>query len=410
MKILTLIIAAILLGLFAMGAAYAADDDMMYGIGSVSKVFGAAAVMKLVDDGLVNLDKPLVTYIHDFRMADQRYVDITPRMLLNHSSGLMGSTNKDSWLLGDTNPRFIDEFLQALSRQRLKHNPGERSIYCNDGFTLAEILTERVSGMSLANFIEQNFLSPMGIKNIKTPSSDFDRRQLADIYLGNIALQPENLHHIASGGMYSSMEDLCRFAEIFMNSADGAILSGQSVNEMAKNQHKMEMLLPSADKYFSYGLGWDSVDLYPFNRLGIKALSKGGQTMRYNTDLTVLPDYNIAVAVSSSGSDSHAAIIAQEIILAVLIEEGLLRPGDVPEMPGLNLEQALIPGHVKDAAGIYGGGGLGGAYKAGFTDHTLALTPVASIRERQQEFLYNTDGVFVSTNGDYLGRLSSNDT
>lgn len=63
----------------------------MYGIGSTSKMFAAAAVMKLVDEGKVDLDVPVVNYITDFKMKDPRYKQITPRMLLNHSSGLQGA-------------------------------------------------------------------------------------------------------------------------------------------------------------------------------------------------------------------------------------------------------------------------------------------------------------------------------
>lgn len=61
----------------------------MYGIGSVSKMFGAVAVMQLVDEGKIDLDTPLIHYIPDFEMADERYKAITARMLLNHTSGIM---------------------------------------------------------------------------------------------------------------------------------------------------------------------------------------------------------------------------------------------------------------------------------------------------------------------------------
>lgn len=60
--------------------------DTQYGIGSVSKVYTAAAMMKLVDEGKVDLDTPVVNYLPDFKMKDERYKRITPRMLLNHSS------------------------------------------------------------------------------------------------------------------------------------------------------------------------------------------------------------------------------------------------------------------------------------------------------------------------------------
>lgn len=65
------------------------DSMPLYGVGSVSKVYTAAAAMSLVQEGRLDLDEPVVTYLPEFTMADARFRDITMRMLLNHSSGLM---------------------------------------------------------------------------------------------------------------------------------------------------------------------------------------------------------------------------------------------------------------------------------------------------------------------------------
>jgi len=407
MKKITVILAAIvLLGLIQANAARAAGSDTLYAIGSVSKVFTAAAVMKLVESGQIDLDAPVVSYIPEFEMADERYMLITPRMLLNHSSGLMGSTFRNAMLLGENNTYLHDNFLEFLKDARLRHDPGDRSIYCNDGFTLAEILVERVSGMSFTEFIEREFAAPLGLENIKTPQSDFDRARLADIYLGDNALLPKGLSIVGTGGIYSTVEDLCRYATIFMDDNDGSVLSLESAREMAAVQHKMDVLPDAGDDLFFYGLGWDSVDSFPFNRYGIQALSKGGSTILYNANLTVLPEHNLAVAVASSGRDSLSHIISQEIILAILIEEGILPPDADLSPPAPNNERALIPDSVKQNAGIYDTGYMGEILLVDFTDDTLVLTPFATPNERPREFIYNTDGEFVSKDGNYIGFLA----
>lgn len=113
--------------------------DTLYGIGSTSKVYTAAAIMKLVDEGKVDLDVPVVHYVPDFKMKDERYKRITPRMLLNHSSGLQGTTLNKVLLFKDNDTYAHDNLLRQLSTQSLKAAPGAFSVYCNDGFTLAEI-------------------------------------------------------------------------------------------------------------------------------------------------------------------------------------------------------------------------------------------------------------------------------
>ncbi|MED3353225.1 serine hydrolase, partial [Bacillus thuringiensis] len=104
--------------------------DTLYGIGSVSKMYATAAVMKLVDEGKVDLDAPVVHYVPDFKMKDERYKRITPRMLLNHSSGLQGSTLSNAFLFNDNDTYAHDVLLRQLSNQSLKADPGALSVYC----------------------------------------------------------------------------------------------------------------------------------------------------------------------------------------------------------------------------------------------------------------------------------------
>ena len=379
-----------------------ATDGRLYGIGSVGKVFTAAAVMRLADEGRLNLDTPLTAYIPGFVMKDERYAQITPRMLLNHSSGLMGMTDDNLFLVGDNDTVGHDRFLGLLAAQTLKHDPGDRSIYCNDGFTLAEILVESVSGMTFTDFLEISFFVPLGLDRVKTPQSDFDRALLAETYLGENELKPQSFSVIGPGGVYAAMEDLCRFAGIFMDGADGSVLSARAVAEMAKNQHRMEIVDPDADTVFRYGLGWDCVEQFPFNRLGIRALSKGGATGFYCTNLTVLPAYNLAAAVATSGEGGFEALVAQEIILAVLEEEGLISGGSLPALPRNNPEPAPVPENLTARAGLYDAG-VFGLLDVSFTDTELILTPVGTRNERPMTFGYDVSGVFVSTGGDLLG-------
>ncbi|HBE08956.1 MAG TPA: serine hydrolase, partial [Lachnospiraceae bacterium] len=129
-----------------------ASGDHFLNIGSVSKVYTVTAVMQLVDQGKVDLDSPLTTYIPEFRMADERYKDITVRMLMNHTAGFMGTMYGGALLCDEGSTEYHDRFLENLSIERLKYTPGEYNCYSNDGFTLQEILIEKVSGMSFTDY------------------------------------------------------------------------------------------------------------------------------------------------------------------------------------------------------------------------------------------------------------------
>ena len=388
--------------------AQAAAEPLMYGIGSTSKVVTAAAVMRLADEGKLDLKKPLITYIPEFEMADERYRRITPEMLLDHSSGLPGSTLNNAMLLGDSDTENHDMLLARLKKQRLKSDPGDIQVYCNDGFTLAEILVERVTGLSFTEYIDREFSENLGLTQFKTPQSGNLSGRLAKIYDEGTGeeLPPEHANVIGSGGIYATAMDLCRFSEIFMKNRAGnaGLLSDGALLAMETSRYNEEINPNGYDTTLSYGLGWDSVETYPFSRYGIKALVKGGDTNFYHGSLTVLPEENISCAVLTSGGSSTLNQLAvQEIVMTYLDEVQRIERGDEESVShggeaGLNLAER---------SGWYAGSDLLKLSVSGEGEMTVASE--GSGRRREQVYRLGEDGGFYSTDGSYIsasGELS----
>lgn len=386
----------------------AAAEPLMYGIGSTSKVVTAAAVMRLADEGKLDLKKPLITYIPDFEMADERYRRITPEMLLDHSSGLPGSTLNNAMLLGDNDTENHDMLLARLKKQRLKSDPGDIQVYCNDGFTLAEILVERVTGLSFTEYIDREFSENLGLTQFKTPQSGNLSGRLAKIYDEGTGeeLPPEHANVIGSGGIYATAMDVCRFSEIFMKNRAGnaGLLSDGALLAMETSRYNEEINPNGYDTTLSYGLGWDSVETYPFSRYGIKALVKGGDTNFYHGSLTVLPEENISCAVLTSGGSSTLNQLAvQEIVMTYLDEVQRIERGDEESVSrggeaGLNLAER---------SGWYAGSDLLKLSVSGEGEMTVASE--GSGRRREQVYRLGEDGGFYSTDGSYIsasGELS----
>ena len=386
----------------------AAAEPLMYGIGSTSKVVTAAAVMRLADEGKLDLKKPLITYIPEFEMADERYRRITPEMLLDHSSGLPGSTLNNAMLLGDNDTENHDMLLARLKKQRLKSDPGDIQVYCNDGFTLAEILVERVTGLSFTEYIDREFSKNLGLTQFKTPQSGNLSGRLAKIYDEGTGeeLPPEHANVIGSGGIYATAMDVCRFSEIFMKNRAGnaGLLSDGALLAMETSRYNEEINPNGYDTTLSYGLGWDSVETYPFSRYGIKALVKGGDTNFYHGSLTVLPEENISCAVLTSGGSSTLNQLAvQEIVMTYLDEVQRIERGDEESVShggeaGLNLAER---------SGWYAGSDLLKLSVSGEGEMTVASE--GSGRRREQVYRLGEDGGFYSTDGSYIsasGELS----
>lgn len=384
--------------------------DTMYGTGSTSKVFATAAVMKLVDEGKVNLDTPVVQYIPEFTMKDERYKKITVRMLLNHSSGLRGTTLGNVFLLGDNDTSAHDTLLDQLQKQTLKADPGAYSVYCNDGFTLAEIVVERVSGMSYTEFLHKYFTDPLAMNHTKTPLDQVDSNKFAGTYHPAFEgqLPTENANIIGAGGIYSTAEDLVRFSQIFTGQND-KILSSESVKAMRAEEYKKGMWPEGdADTMINYGLGWDSVKLYPFNSYGIQAENKGGDTIMYHASLLVLPEQNMAAAVLSSGGSSMTnAALANELVLQALKEKGTIKEFKTAKSFGKPVK-ASMPADVANHSGYYAATNL--IMKAAVTK-----TGELSIRYNQmpdmpeEKYVYTADGSFVNAEGTIKVRFVTRD-
>lgn len=294
-------------------------SDNMYAIGSISKLYTTVAIMQLIEDEKLELDEPLYKYLEDFVMVDERYKDITIRMLLNHSSGLYGSTFVDAFVVDESDRFSKDEFLELISKQTLKSNAGEFSIYCNDGFTLLEILIEEVTGVSFTDYVTKNIIEPLGLENTKTPIQEFNGSKLAKTYnpVTGEEMPRDMVLHTGTGGLYSTAEELIKFAKIF--TTDNNILSEESINLMFAEEYKNGIWTKENNAMLTYGLGFDNVALNPFNEYGVRALSKSGDTLLTHSNLTILDEQDIIISVLSSGGSStinqvFASSIASELL------------------------------------------------------------------------------------------------
>lgn len=373
-------------------------QDTMFGIGSISKMHVSAATMMLAEDKIIDIDKPLTTYLPQFKMADERYKQITPRMLMNHSSGLYGSHYGNSILLDDNDTRNHDELLDRLQSERLKSDPGEYSVYCNDGFQLLELMIEQVTGSSYTEFLDQHMSGPLQLSSTKTPQNTFDRQKLAKTYFPGItpALPAENANILGAGGLYSTAEDLTTFAEM-LNGKHPDVLSAASAEAMQQPEYRRGLWVPEETNTFNYGLGWDAVSLAPFSDYGIKALSKGGDTIMYHTALVTLPESDISIAVLSSGGSSiYNSIFASNVLLAYLKDTGridTIRPEATFEPP----VKAAMPAELQSYSGLYGT--VGSTTEVTLKNGELSLPELEGGLVPAQKYIYTGKGQFKSPDG-----------
>ena len=312
--------------------AVGAEPTDLFALGSVSKIYCAAAVMILVDRGLVDLDAPVCRYLPRFTMADERYKKITVRMALNHSSGLPGTCVRYGFTLEPVDMSAVEDcFYDYFAHSTLKSEPGTVSVYCNDGFTLAELVVKEVSGLPLADFVRKEILEKIGAERTCYTHEE---------PVGPVACiggRREVINFVGAGGALADMADLCRFGELFLPGRSRGILSPEACEEMRRPQGRS---LADDRAAQNYGLGWDTVCASPAeihfgpNMMGVfpadclydygeGALSKAGTSTQVKSLLVVLPKYDTVAAMAVT-LDTR---LSRDVLLPELLAEALESEG-----------------------------------------------------------------------------------
>ena len=154
-----------------------ATTDSIFQIGSITKVFTASLMMKLVEEGRVDLDKPVIHYLRSFQVADRKATEtITVGQLLNHTNGIAGD-----YFVDDQNEDgpHIARFIDRCSQLPLVHPVGDGFSYSNVGFAVAGRLIEVVTGMSWFDAMEALIYQPLGMKQAICRPADVIRFRAA---------------------------------------------------------------------------------------------------------------------------------------------------------------------------------------------------------------------------------------
>ncbi|NMB55858.1 MAG: beta-lactamase family protein [Leptolinea sp.] len=219
-------------------------------IGSVTKSFTALAVMKLVEQGKLDLDLPVQAYIPWFKVEDARASEqITVRHLLNHTSGL---TEK-----GDPNAaaytNSLEEQVRLLQFANSATPPGDKFEYYNQNYRVLGYINEQVSGQSYGEFLKENIFLPLGMNHTVThPDEALDLAQGYSRFFGfPLAMQQEFIPGgLPSGYLITTAEDMAAYMI-------GLLANRQLDGQPVLNPDLLAVMrTPPAGIDSSYGMGW----------------------------------------------------------------------------------------------------------------------------------------------------------
>jgi len=313
------------------GAPMTADTGFL--TGSITKVWTASLLMTFVDAGAIDLDRPVVDYLPKFTLADRAAAKaITPRHLLNHSSGIDAG---DLLLELGEGPEAHRRYVEALAAVGQIHAPGRYSSYCNGGFILAGHLMEAISDRGWDVLLRERLARPLGLTRSVT---DSDEAILQRTAIGSVPDPNDPNGHTATpkfllpksaapagATLITTVADNLEFAAMHMRR--GTSKSGSRVLSEASARAMATRTIGRPVGGGGFGLGWGTSGSVGAVRLSHSGGSNGGIAQ-----LVALPDAGVAYAAFANSSVSYGfhAELQRRVMATVLPESPTPAPATSP--------------------------------------------------------------------------------
>ncbi|MBA8955024.1 CubicO group peptidase (beta-lactamase class C family) [Actinomadura namibiensis] len=259
-------------------------------VASLSKSFTAAAVMTLVDEGRIALDRPVAAQMPEFRTADPRAARITVRQLLNQTSGLSDRTVD----IGATQDAgSLREYVARLRTARLTTDPGTRWAYCNVNYNLAARLVEVAGGRPFGDYLRRRVFAPLGMNGSAVSDRDVrpadGHHSLFGLWIAR-SEAPGFLDGSGSGGVITNAHDMGRWL---------IAQSGQAPRTLNRAALRTMHAPGPATGDHRYGMGWAGEE----GGTGPARLVHSGNIFTYNAAQAIVPStgYGVAVMVNGAG-------------------------------------------------------------------------------------------------------------
>lgn len=269
-------------------------DSTLYDIASLTKVVGTtAAIMKLLDDGKINLDEKVIKYIPAFAFNGKENISI--RNLLLHNSGL------PAWQKFYLTCKSADEVLDSIYNSKLIYNTGDSIVYSDFGFIVLGKIIESVTSSTLDTYLRTEFFEPLGMMNTfynptaeiiqRTAPTELDTVWRKKLVQGAVHDETAALLDGVAGhaGMFSTAADLAIFTQMILN-------GGSYGGVQYIKTETVKLFTERTDLKTKRGLGWDFKTLNGYSSAGNLFSSKSfGHTGFTGTSVWIDPDRNLIV-------------------------------------------------------------------------------------------------------------------
>jgi CubicO group peptidase (beta-lactamase class C family) len=282
-----------------------AESDTVYRLWSVAKAFTAIETMRLVEDGLVDLDTPVTEYIPDFALQS-RFLDsdpITIRSILTHRSGLP----RNGCHKIDLNPAVLQNLVTSLNDCYQTYPVGYRYNYSNVGFNLLGYLIERMRGTLFPEHLRTELFLPIGMENTaflrSYISEEVEVASGYEFYEGEYYSYAQgDITNIASGNLFGTVEDMAKFVQFIFR--EGEVGGLQLIDPTTLKKMFVDQTSNTRDPHLM-GLGWKIAHVLGSEQL---VWHDGGASEGTGSLVAFIPERKLGVVLIANGTTFDGSV------------------------------------------------------------------------------------------------------
>jgi CubicO group peptidase (beta-lactamase class C family) len=303
-------------GVRKLGGAEPLAPQSVFHLASVSKPFVATAIMQLVERGKLNLDDRVTRWLPYFRLADDRFGEVTIRQVLNHTSG-MPDVEDYEWDRPQFDAGAAERYVRAMAGQRLLWAPGTRWQYSNMAFDALGDLIAKVSGVSFEAFVKTNVLEPLGMRNSSFIYPDIDVRLRTTGHVGNPArvspVYPYNRRHAPSSTLNSNVIDMARWTLANLNRGQ---LEGRRILRPESYEALWTAAAQTSLNGARIGLSW-----FLGEHADRRTVFHAGGDTGFRSYVMLLPDHGIGLVLASNWEGTPRETLVRDVLDLVLASD-----------------------------------------------------------------------------------------
>jgi CubicO group peptidase (beta-lactamase class C family) len=264
---------------------------MLFRLGSTTKMFTAAALVLLAEQGAIDLTKPIGDYAKGLHPSIAR---LTAHQLLSHTSGILD----EAPMFGSHDETALEKEVRSWTESRFFTEPGRIYSYSNPGYWLSGFLIETLGGKRYADQMDASLFKPIGMAHTTLRPHVAMTYPLAQGHdeapAGPAIIRPiaNNAASWPAGSIFSSVEDLSRFVIAFMN---GGRIGQEHVllPAVIARLSQPNVTIPGSDASYSYGL-----EIAKFR--GVDVIRHGGSRAGYGSQIRMAPRQRVAVIITAN--------------------------------------------------------------------------------------------------------------